>query len=935
SDASRYWMRCADAVFDGQASTFQILEDAAGYLGYAPASTVNYALARGNLRYLDRGVALHHAISVARTCINNLGLSTGFGDSSNLVQPSFFEQLAPVAWYHRDPQLYWIIRNMLPQACGLRIFQNSIAFDLSVEPVRPDQWTGMSVLPIYEAPLAKGDAREKPVYADRTIVDSALFNKIVFRENWDEDGQYMLLDGAGVWGGPPGPHGHKQNDINTVINLTAHGRMWLVDHTYQYRSYADHSGVMLMREGRGGYRKRTLARIRSLGENAKWGISGTSFMDNTRAIFWRKGKYFLVVDRCVAPTDGEYMARCSWRTLGEPTQEETGLLLEQQDRFFRIVSDGRASLDVEAVRLTSDHWSRFYPFAEPVVQVLQEDRRALLRAGEALGFANLLIPGATQEETKRVELRSPRESVVVVRDGAATVVAGTGVVPGTDLAGGMFLFAPSTAFMGECTDAFGGAVLSDGPCDVMLDLGSGELRVRCVEGRVITLRGDVETVLVDGKQVALERRVDGGVSVALAAGTSLVQPRGWSGLRPAAEFANAMRERIAKLPSDTKAETASGVSADGSGNPEIGVEEIDLALPVAAALVVDMDGDGTREWVAGGADGAGIFRADGTVVARFARGVEILSLDVGDVDGDGVPEIVAGTKGCKVRLYRADGSPLWEFACKPSKGSTDGTPVVEMVRIADLDGDGSREIVAGANWVHVINADGSLRWERYMDLRRGRICGDFVCGDVTDLDGDGTREIVALFNTSYPLLKAYDHRGEVVLPAGKTPHGGVNISSPRGVTVCAVPGGVTKQIVCGTSRDVRVIRHNESSASGMLANISGAVVALASCTEDGTVLLAVADPFCGVRLGELEPSKDARRIKWRQRWYHSLEGKISVVEFVRDSSGRLRVAVGTKNGGVTVFHAQTGDAVCRVPTRSGAVVRIFEESSGGITVLSR
>ncbi|HIE09918.1 MAG TPA: hypothetical protein EYP65_08740, partial [Armatimonadetes bacterium] len=150
---SEYWMRCARAVFSAQASTFQILEDAAGYLCYCPIHTMDYALASRDLTYFKRGIARHHAMFVSLVCVNNLGLSTGFGDSPSLVCPEFFEAIAPAAWFHRDPKLYWVVRNFLPKECGLRIFQKSIAFDLTVRPQRPDDWTGVIRFPIYEMPL--------------------------------------------------------------------------------------------------------------------------------------------------------------------------------------------------------------------------------------------------------------------------------------------------------------------------------------------------------------------------------------------------------------------------------------------------------------------------------------------------------------------------------------------------------------------------------------------------------------------------------------------------------------------------------------------------------------------------------------------------------------------------------------------------------------
>ena len=924
SAASDYWMRCADAVFAGQASTFQILEDASGYLCYAPNSTMSYALARPNLRYFESGIALHHARLVALACMNNLGFDTGFGDSPNIVQPAFFELLAPAAWYYRDPRLYWVIRNKLPRACGLRIFQNSLAFDLTVEPVRPDEWTGLIQIPIYDAPLAKGDARKVPVYAEKSVVDPALFNKLVFRENWDTDGQYMLLDGAGVWAGPPGPHGHKQNDIHTIANLTAHGRMWLVDHSYEHRDAADHSGVLFLREGKGGYPKRTLARLAAFAQDGRWGITKTTFANTERAVFWRKGKYFLVVDRCVAPTAGEYLARCSWRALGEPSLVGDDLLLEQKGRFLRISSDGGSSLDLETANLTNDHWKRFYPFAKPVVKVFQQDKRGDLKAGDSLGFINLLLPHADREQGTRVRLEAKGKTTAVVRDGREVVVAGLGPLPGTGSACGVFLLDRATAFFGDCTEAGDGALTVAAPADFLIDLRAGGLGIRCVAEREIVLRGSIASVLLDGKPMRVQQG-NGTVSLRVPKGTHRLQLTGWTAYPALVAFAEQLRGRLADAP---RAERTAKAAVAKTVIPETKVQRLKLGLRVADTVAIDMDRDGKREWVVAGPDGGGAFSHDGRLLARFALDTPLRALAVGDTNGDDVPEIVVGTADHRVCLFRADGTKLWEFTCKGTQGSTDGPPVVDLLRIADLDGDGKAEIVAGANWVHVLTGDGTLRWEHYMDRRRGRITGDFVCGEVADLDGDGQQEIVALFNTSYPLVKAYDHAGNVVLPAGKTAHGGLNISVPRRVAVGPILGDGTQQIICGTSRGIRILRSDESQASAYLAHIGGSVVDLATGGPNHT-FLAVADPLCGVRAGRLRPAKDGQKIDWQQLWYHSLAEKISVVACIPTATGTSLVAAGTKGGNLAFFDAETGRDLGQLAVGSAPVVKLLAGPAPG------
>lgn len=49
----------------------------------------------------------------------------------------------------------------------MRIFQKAIAFDLTVRPERPDDWTGVVRFPIYEMPLKKGQASKRLVFAPK------------------------------------------------------------------------------------------------------------------------------------------------------------------------------------------------------------------------------------------------------------------------------------------------------------------------------------------------------------------------------------------------------------------------------------------------------------------------------------------------------------------------------------------------------------------------------------------------------------------------------------------------------------------------------------------------------------------------------------------------------------------------------------------------
>ena len=121
----------------------------------------------------------------------------------------------------------------------------------------------------------------------------------------------------------------------------------------------------------------------------------------------------------------------------------------------------------------------------------------------------------------------------------------------------------------------------------------------------------------------------------------------------------------------------------------------------------------------------------------------IAGIAAGDLDGDGVIEIVAVNYQDQVYAFHApvggaEAELVWvtDIPIPDTKGQP---------AIADLEGDGRAEVVIGAN---VLEADGAIRWQTVVpDPVR-------MMSFPVDLDGDGLMEIVA-GNT------VYEHDGSV------------------------------------------------------------------------------------------------------------------------------------------------------------------------------
>jgi len=223
-------------------------------------------------------------------------------------------------------------------------------------------------------------------------------------------------------------------------------------------------------------------------------------------------------------------------------------------------------------------------------------------------------------------------------------------------------------------------------------------------------------------------------------------------------------------------------------------EASDCLHGISAPIVVDLTGDGTPEVVANFACDEdwqrGVIRAfDGVSGTPLWTGSDAAvqtngraGIAAADLDGDGRSEVIALRVPASGRIiaFDDDGSLLWESV------ATDGTTPYTVSfangapTIADLDGDGSPEVIIGAA---VLNAAGQLLWQRDGAGTEGTNSG-YTGGiaAVADLDMDGTPEVItgrrayradgtpmwtALTDDGYPAIAQFDDdpQPEVVLIA--------------------------------------------------------------------------------------------------------------------------------------------------------------------------
>lgn len=212
--------------------------------------------------------------------------------------------------------------------------------------------------------------------------------------------------------------------------------------------------------------------------------------------------------------------------------------------------------------------------------------------------------------------------------------------------------------------------------------------------------------------------------------------------------------------------------------------------------VIDLTGDGVPEVIygstastGGGSVEVGVLRAlDGATGAEVFTQTDpnlrvntASSIAVGDLDGDLLPEIVAcDNTGARLICFEHDGTFKWRSVTLQAINW--GAP-----SIADLDGDGSPEVIIGRQ---ALDASGNLLWTGTGGSANQGI-GPLSC--VADVDGDGSPDVVT-GNTVYTSTGAIAYQS-AVLPDGVVAV--ANFDADPQAEIVSVSGGVVRLIDVG------------------------------------------------------------------------------------------------------------------------------------------
>ncbi|MCP4471446.1 MAG: VCBS repeat-containing protein, partial [Gammaproteobacteria bacterium] len=124
------------------------------------------------------------------------------------------------------------------------------------------------------------------------------------------------------------------------------------------------------------------------------------------------------------------------------------------------------------------------------------------------------------------------------------------------------------------------------------------------------------------------------------------------------------------------------------------------------------------------------------------------SITLGDIDGDGDLDVIAGNDGATNKYYLNDGSGGFSAATGPNIGTD--ADATQSITLGDIDGDGDLDVIAGNNGINKLylnDGDDDEDGDPFTAVLTGTNIGSDT--DTTysitlgDIDGDGVLDVIA------------------------------------------------------------------------------------------------------------------------------------------------------------------------------------------------
>ncbi|MBN1670832.1 MAG: hypothetical protein JXR37_07360 [Kiritimatiellae bacterium] len=718
---SKVLWKYIDGVFGIQAGSVKHSEDSAGYNWATPNQQSEYAFSRPNMAHYENGNA-REIVKLQILCADNLGGEACFGDhvGDNMMQAGLIRKAAD---YYQDGALAWIADWLFRTKEERSFFyggrERARGDGTQQKPSGPPEYlAGMKTFAITKDVYAwckifgKGhpDFAEPPVNVNVPLEQT--FDKISFRTAFDAEAQYFILDGYSR-----GNHGHF--DGNNIIRFTDNNRIWL--RTVKNGRFADarfNNVVTISRDNREVVIP-AFCQLDAFAELPAGGLLASRVKDYnrcdwTRNIVWSKEDYVAVFDVLAPLEAGDYHFTCRWYTLGDADLDGRNLTVTHGEQSFQL-----RNADGEDVLLALKHDPymgkiQWYPYwKQDNGKLLRQDQFGPFGAGEPRVFHNVWF---TDPAGGAYDVTRLAPGVVVLKNAHKIVLCGAGGakagVPGFATDAAVFDVQPARLSLANATylDWAGKRIVTaDRP--VSFELRPREGALVCAAGA----KGAVEIagtrVLLDGAAKACripaqdllpgwEARI-GGMATAAAGAAKSAGAAAEAGIRALGEKALGFKLSAMAVLGADRTIVAGGrngelMALDSALNPK-------WEAKVGGTVNVIRACSGPNGRFYGWAVGANdlrlhFFSPAGKEVweNQFPRGVRgaygpgnVIVVEVADLDADGTPEIIAGSDSCYYRTFTPNGD---------MKSESPGKKLPTTFLAGDMDKAGGLETIAGRNY---------------------------------------------------------------------------------------------------------------------------------------------------------------------------------------------------------------------------------------------
>jgi outer membrane protein assembly factor BamB len=476
SAEARQWVALGDQCFTSLAHTAKAHEDCNGYQWLTNSHVLRYALTKPDLTVFENGNARTIA-NYAITTMNNLGYQVPYGDTGAWI--CWFSEmpvLRMAEWFYRDGTYRWCVDKKLTVRNARSLWE----YDPGGQAVEPKALARFTPVPLDAHWYKSAGGEGSGVALDRAV------DKIAFRDSFDPQAPYLLLDGLSNGG-------HRHMDGNSVLQWTQNERVWIADADYIKSLPKYHNGVLILRDGQSATIP-NFVETEHLTDLPSAAVSTTTYrnyagVDWRRNVIWLKGRMFIVADQMVAKEAGDYSFRAIWQTVGNAKINGSAMDVEQGGQWarFATTADARVLLDDDA--LTGANWASYPYVGKPVVRVMQCVFNKSLQAGQTFNLFTVLQ--ASGDKQSAVKVSRVGDNLIAISGAGDPVMVGLpdkdgriallGQAQGTL---GLGLFTPEKGIAVGVRDAtlFGGQEKFEQGADIEVNLADGQMVTKTPEG---------------------------------------------------------------------------------------------------------------------------------------------------------------------------------------------------------------------------------------------------------------------------------------------------------------------------------------------------------------------------------------------------------------------------------------------------------------------